>query len=288
MSAKFDRQPQQEEQETRDKTPTPSGPERSAEELAQIEKRRTITQTIDRITEDHQIADPEHSNIWSVIRQEWGPTIAAALKEPPQSVDKESPDKIDMIAYLAFRAFRRETPAETAEHAQEQDEQVKAINERGAQTQHMARKSMDMLLDRYKGSLTLRDLNRPIGQRAALEKVTRMIQDSDLIADKGHLLQSGLEIAKDDYERLIHLDEAIENISVRLAETSEYDIMAANDGEPGWQEDEERHKDQAGSVMPILKDMVRLRNAMSKTLFGSERTPTEVLAIQEKRKQAKE
>jgi hypothetical protein len=258
------------------------------EELTVVQKRRDTEQAVQQVGDSLCEGDPDYSWQWKHTKEiKWGPAVKEAFKEAPGTVTRERDDLVVPVSMLAARAFLRESPAfqQANKMAAEKNFERKEEIARDRHAQELARKALTVLMDRYPDGISGAPLVGEKNQINSLGAVGERLRALDGAVDFSSI-HSALEALSHNgseyhpYRRLAELDRIIEEIGEKLGSET-MDVAHANFDAKDT-EKKDAYKGYA-DALPILKSLLVLRRAMSKTTFGHEKSPNDVWAIDEAR-----
>jgi hypothetical protein len=251
----------------------------SAPEQRLAENRRDAFRALGAIKEGLQ-QDDETSNLWSMKVQEWGPEVAKALQEPKGSVPEEREEMVEPLAALVAQVFYRTPPDVAVLQERSDDPEDKRIEAEGKAAQEAAQRTLRMLLDRYPNKLSARDVAQG-NDGALMRKIGEEMAESGLYGDIGEgLKMSSRTVDLEPINRLGEIDRLLEGLSERMMTVAIDDAQAVYEGKIRTAgETQESHYRQAVDILPHLKAMVDLREAVSRRIFGHIKSPNDVLTV---------
>lgn len=249
-------------------------PEMSDTQIKIIENKRTADKALDLLfdayngTAKERFASRDTSEnplVSSGNVTGWGGEIKKALVERKGSriSNKENPDLVTPLVLLAEKAFRRNDPDATPD----------ADNKRLRET---ALKTVQALFERYPDRLDPNALKR--GQFDRLLETTGMGLERAGFREgyTSTLMSIGRDVGKEDpYRLILHLDGTIESITKKLA-IDAYDDATVNVDQKDAQV---ARRSDVAKILPSLKELMQLREAMSRHLLGKDISPDDVLKI---------
>jgi hypothetical protein len=258
-------------------------PTESTEKTRVREIRSESNRALDMLGESLRFVDPEHAAVWDVKRnQEWVPAIFRASSELAGSVQFERPDLVEPLAMLARIAFRRMDP----ESAQ-QDRALANKNpdfardlEVGKQFAESSRRAFIGLTDRYSPRLSAREVTQGNFEKL-LKDVGLKIAESSLRHGHvgGELFSMNLgELSP--VGQLTAVDQIIEQLADSLGDSLMMDVGRGADGLDADPDEVQKTYQQEGArVLPNLRSLVDIRAAMSRKVFGHEKSANDVAAL---------
>jgi hypothetical protein len=254
----------------------------------EISEQLNAQRAVEAILDSMSASDTDHATLWNSKKGDWTQALSKALQEQA-SLTSEHVDALEPALRLALMATKRKSPemAKIELEAAENDPEYKTFLDSLQLTQEMSRRAFMSLGERYSVTSAAPRLSFRIEQKdfaGGMRDVGTQLCKFELSEDVGERLKSLATIPLSVERYIEEIDALVETLAETMAETVELGTVDAYhghdaNGSPFDEQRDTKYRAECARLLPQMKALMDLRDAMSLNTFGEKKSPDEILAL---------